>query len=62
VELFVNPKGTEVFAGSKPIILSVRASGTGLTFRWELYGPGRLEEKERAAFYFPPMTLDKRLK
>ncbi len=59
VKLVVNPIRTEVSAGSDRIVLTTRASGTRLTFKWELRGPGKLEEKGLAAFYFPPDAIEK---
>jgi len=58
VTLVVNPKSTEVYAGSGKIVITVDASGENLTFKWNLSGPGKLEDEGAAAFYSPPEKID----
>jgi len=58
VMLVVNPKSTEVQAGSGKIVITVEASGENLTFTWQLKGPGKLEDEGAAAFYSPPEKID----
>lgn len=58
VTLVVNPKNTEVYAGSGKIVITADASGENLTFKWKLSGPGKLEEEGAAAFYIPPEKIE----
>lgn len=59
VNVVVNPKTTEAYAGSEKIVITVIASGRNLTFIWKLSGPGKLEGEGAAAFYTPPKTIEK---
>lgn len=58
VKLVVDPDTTDVYVGSEPISLTAEASGSGLTFRWELRGPGKLEGTGSAMFYTLPDKIE----
>jgi hypothetical protein len=59
VKLIVNPDTTNVYVGSEPISLTAEVTGSGLTFRWELRGPGKIEGKGPAISYIVPETMKK---
>lgn len=58
VKLIVNPNKTDVDLGSEPIALTAKASGSNLTYTWELQGPGKIEGEGSAVFYKLPDTID----
>jgi len=58
VTLVVNPKDTEIYAGSGKIVITADASGENLTFTWKLSGPGKIEGEGAAAFYIPPEKIE----
>lgn len=59
-ELVVNPDRYDIPAGSEPIVLTAKASGSSLKFEWELLGPGEFEGKtdRSAIFYKPPKQIE----
>jgi len=57
VKLVVNPDTTDVYAGSEPVVLTAETSGSGLTFKWELQGPGKIEGKGSEISYIVPETI-----
>ncbi len=57
VKLIVNPDTPEVYAGSEPVALTAEASGSGLTFKWELQGPGKIEGEGSEISYIVPKTI-----
>jgi hypothetical protein len=59
ITLVVNPKKTEVYAGSGKIVITVDAPGKNLAFTWKLNGPGELEGKGSAVFYKVPEKVEK---
>ncbi len=58
VTLVINPKETEIYAGTEKVVITVDASGANLTFTWKLSGPGKLEGEGAAAFYSPPEKIE----
>jgi len=60
VKLVVNPDRVDIPVGSRKIVLTAKASGTGLKFEWELLGPGEFDgETDRSAiFYKPPEQVE----
>jgi hypothetical protein len=58
VKLIINPNQTDVTAGSEPVALTAKATGTGLTYKWELKGPGKIEGAGSAVFYNVPATIE----
>lgn len=58
VTLIVNPKATEIYAGTGKIVITADAIGKNLTFTWRLSGPGTLEAEGAAAFYIPPQKIE----
>jgi hypothetical protein len=59
VELMVFPDTSEVSIGAEPIAIAARASGSNLTYAWNLLGLGKLEGEGPAVFYHVPETLEK---
>ena len=58
IKLVVNPNKTYVYLGSGGIALTTRARGKGLTYSWELLGPGKLDGQGSAVFYILPETIE----
>ena len=58
VELTINPDKTEVYTGTAPIILTAQASGSNLTYTWNLDGPGKLEGMGPAVMYIAPLEIE----
>jgi hypothetical protein len=58
VRLIANPNKTDIYVGSEPAALTAKASGTGLKFKWELQGPGRIEGTGSAVFYYVPDKIE----
>lgn len=60
VVIKVNPNVIEVPVGSAPIALEAKVKGTTLTFKWDIYGPGKLKGNlhSSAIFYVPPGEID----
>ncbi len=58
VKLIVNPDTPDVYTGSEPVALTAEASGSGLTFKWELQGPGKIEGEGSEISYIAPETLE----
>jgi len=56
----VSPNKTEITVGAKPVALTVKTSGSHLTYQWTLRGLGTLEEptNESALFYIPPNRIN----
>jgi len=58
VKLIVNPNKTDVYVGSESVALTAKASGSGLQFKWELQGPGKIEGTGSAVFYNIPDEIE----
>lgn len=57
VRLIINPNKTDVDLGSDPIALTAKATGSNLTYRWELKGPGKIDGEGSAVFYVLPEKI-----
>jgi len=62
VKLVMNPEVTTIKVGSEPIALVANASGSNLTFKWELLGPGEFEGSttSSAIHYIPPEKITRK--
>ncbi len=57
VRLIVNPNKTDVDLGSDPIALTAKATGSNLTYAWEVKGPGKIDGEGSAVFYVLPNKI-----
>lgn len=58
VELKIEPNDTVLYAGSDEVTLIALVNGENLKFKWELIGPGELEDKGSTALYVAPKEIE----
>jgi hypothetical protein len=58
VKLIVSPNKTDVYLGADSIVLTAKASGANLKYKWNLQGPGAIEGEGAAVFYKLPESIE----
>lgn len=57
VKLVVDPAITHLYVGTESISLTAEATGSEVTFIWELQGPGKIKGKGAEISYIVPETI-----